>query len=206
MEELFKDFGKVFFRTPIYSYTSLFEDNNKTKNLDDLVLLRLSDPVFLEALYWSSPQLFEAVLKFRVGGMKGAKEKKLMQTLKKYVIRASTRCTPYGIYAGTGIAGIGQKQENQNQVMERKVRIDMGFLLTLKSAIESDTSIYPHLLYSVNNSLYRIPGQYRFIETIIEDGSCHYQLSSLEHSQFLEEIIILSKNRMVSVEDIYALA
>jgi hypothetical protein len=65
MDELFKDFGKVFLRTPIYSYTSLFDDNNATKNLEDLVRLRIGDPVFLEALYWSSPQLFEAVLKFK---------------------------------------------------------------------------------------------------------------------------------------------
>jgi lantibiotic biosynthesis protein len=239
MDELFRDFEKVFVRTPLYSFSSLFADNDRTINLDHLVRLRLNDPVFLEALYWSSPQLFEAVLKFKEGGIKASKEKKLMQTLKKYLIRASTRCTPYGIYAGTGIADIGIKQENQNDSTERKVRIDMGFMQTLKSAIESDEAIYPHLLYSINNSLYSIPGQYRFMETIIENGACHYQLSSLEHSEllkkiialllmgggdtahdqlprlvssptgdneFLEEIFILSKSRMASVDDIYALA
>lgn len=205
MKELFKDYGKVFVRTPIYSYTSLFGDNNETKNLNDLVLLRLNDPVFLEALYWSSPQLFEAVLKFKEGDIKATKEKKLMQTLKKYLIRASTRCTPYGIYAGTGIADIGIQQENQNHSMERKVRLDMGLMQTLKSAIESDEAIYTHLFYSVNNSLYSIPGQYRFMETIIEKEACHYQLSSLEHSELLEQIILLSKNRMLFVADIYAL-
>jgi lantibiotic biosynthesis protein len=147
MDELFKDFGKVFLRTPIYSYTSLFDDNNATKNLEDLVRLRISDPVFMEALYWSSPQLFEAVLKFKEGGIKASKEKKLMQTLKKYLIRASTRCTPYGIYAGTGIADIGIKQENQNDSIQRKVRIDMGFMQTLKSVMESDQAIYPQIRF-----------------------------------------------------------
>jgi len=120
MEKLFKDYGKIFVRTPMYSYTSLFNAPDETKNLDDLVHLRLNDAVFLEALYWSSPQLFEAVLKFKEGGVKGAREKKLMQTLKKYIIRASTRCTPYGIYAGTGIIDIGVHQENQNSEMERR--------------------------------------------------------------------------------------
>ncbi|HXS56128.1 MAG TPA: lantibiotic dehydratase [Hanamia sp.] len=203
--DLFKDYGKVFIRTPLYSYLSLFDENG-TKNLDDLVRLRLHDPVFMEALYWSSPQLFESVLRFKEGVLKVAKEKKLFHTLKKYLIRASTRCTPYGIYAGIGIADIGLMQENQNHVMERKVRIDMGLLQTLKCAIESDPAIYPHLLYSVNNSLYSIPGQYRFMETIIENGTCHYQLSSLEYSDFLEQIVQLSKNKMVCVDDIYALA
>lgn len=206
MNELFKDHAKVFIRTPLYSYQSLFDDNNGTKNLDDLVLLRLSDPVFMEALYWSSPRLFEAVLKFKEGGVKGAKEKKLLQTLKKYLIRASTRCTPYGIYAGTGIADIGIQHENQKRRMERKVRIDIGLMQNLKSVIESDEAVYPHLFYSINNSLYNIPGQYRFMETIIENGACHYQISSIDQTDFLDQIILLSQNKMVSVNDMYAMA
>jgi len=206
MDHLFRNFGKVFIRTPIYSYGSLFNEDKETKNLDDLVRLRINDPVFLEALYWSSPQLLEAVLKFREGVIKGAKEKKLMHTLKKYAIRAATRCTPYGIYAGTAIAGIGIQQEHLNNTRERKVRIDMGFLQTLKAAIESNPAIYPYLLYSVNNSLYRIPGQYRFVETIIENGKCHYQLASLEYSDLLEEIIGFSKNGKLSFIQIAQLA
>ena len=206
MKELFKDYEKVFIRTPIYSYLSLFDGNNGTKNLDDVIRLRLADPVFLEALYWSSPQLFEAVLKFRECAIKGAKEKKLMQTLKKYVIRASTRCTPYGIYAGTGIADIGLEPENQNYVMQRIVRIDMGLMQSLKSAIASDPAIYPHLFYSINNSLYSIPDQYRFMETIVESGKCHYQISSIDQTDFLEKIIGLIQNATVSINDIYTLA
>ncbi len=75
MEEVFEDYGKAFIRTPIYSYASLFNADHKTKNLDELVHLRLNDRVFLEALYWSSPQLFEAVLKFRKDGLKERKKK-----------------------------------------------------------------------------------------------------------------------------------
>jgi thiopeptide-type bacteriocin biosynthesis protein len=129
-----------------------------------------------------------------------------MHTLKKYAIRAATRCTPYGIYAGTAIADIGMQQGNANNARERKVRIDVGFLQTLKAAIERDPAIYPHLWYSVNNSLYRIPGQYRFLETIIENGKCQYQLTSLEHSDLLEEIIIYSREKKLSFIDIAELA
>ena len=206
MKDLFKNFGKVFIRTPVYSYRSLFNENNETKNLDDLVLLRINDPVFIEALYWSSPQLFEAVLKFKEGCLNPAKEKKLMNTLKKYAIRAASRCTPYGIFAGTAIAEIGNKHVPKKNVMERKVRIDMGLLQSIKAVIESDPAIYPHLFYSVNNSLYSIPGQYRFMETVIENGKCHYQLTSLEHSDLLEQIILFSGNSKVSVADIARLA
>jgi len=205
MNDLLNDYGKVFIRTPLYSYASLFNEANETKDLDELVRLRIDDPVFLEALYWSSPQLLEAVLKFKEGGLKAPKEKKLMLTLKKYVIRSGTRCTPYGIYAGTGIADIGIEQVDQKKSMERKVRIDMGFLQNLRSAMESDETIYPHLRYSINNSLYRIAGQYRFMETVIENGRCHYQLSSLEQTDFLDEIIVLAKEKAIGINDIFGL-
>ncbi|MEO6839031.1 MAG: lantibiotic dehydratase, partial [Ginsengibacter sp.] len=205
MEQIFKDFGKVIVRTPLYSYLSLFEKNNETKDLEDLVLFKLNDPVFLEALYWSSPQLFYAALKFKEGGIKGPKENKLMQTLKKYLMRASTRCTPYGIYASTGIATPGSPELNQKRKIERKVRIDMGLLQNIKSQIEGDPEIYPNLLYSINNSLYSIPGQYRFTETIIENGKCQYQLSALQQTLILEQLIVLAGNRLVSLSEIYGL-
>ncbi len=205
MEELFKDFGKVIVRTPLYSYLSLFDQNDDTRDLESLVRVKLQDPVFLEALYWSSPQLFNAALKCKEGNIKGPKEHKLMQTLKKYLIRASTRCTPYGIYASTGIATHGSHELNQKREIERKVRIDMYLLQNIKSQIESDPIIYPHLLYSINNSLYSIPGQYRFTETIIENGKCQYQLSALQQTILLEQLIKLAGITMVSLDDIYEL-
>jgi hypothetical protein len=117
MGKLFNDFGKVFLRTPLYSYGSLFDENSQSKNLEDMVHLRLNDPVFMEGLYWSSPELYAVVLKFKEGKVKGTKEHKLMSSLKKYVIRSSSRCTPYGIYAGTGIADIGIERVIQSNRM-----------------------------------------------------------------------------------------
>lgn len=205
MEEIFNDFGKVIIRTPLYPYSGLFGQNNETKDLEHLVHLKLEDPVFLEALYWSSPQLFNAALKLKEGSIKGPKENKLLQTLKKYLIRASTRCTPYGIYASTGIATPGSHEVNQKREMERKVRIDMGLLQNIKSNIEADPGIYPHLLYSINNSLYSIPGQYRFTETIIENGKSQHQLSALQHTVILAHFIPLAGHSTVSLSDIYEL-
>jgi len=59
MNELFKDHAKVFIRTPLYSYQSLFDDNNETKSLDDPVRLGIQDSVFMEALYWTQQRLIK---------------------------------------------------------------------------------------------------------------------------------------------------
>lgn len=205
-DTLFKDYGKIVIRTPLYSYLSLFGRNSETKNLDEIVRHYIDDPVFMEALYWSSPQLYQAVIKYREGSTKDSKENKLMQTLKKYLIRACTRCTPYGVYAGSSIANIGIREVDRGEKMERKVRIDMGLLHQIKCRIESDPEIWPYLRYMINNSLYSIPNQYRFMETIIESGKCYYQISSIDRTDFLGEIITLAQNGTVSVNDIFTLA
>ncbi len=201
----FKDFGKIIIRRPLYSYLTLFNQDNETKNLEELVHCRLNDPVFMEGLYWSSPQLYNAVLKYKEDNFKSSKANKLMSTLKKYLIRASTRCTPYGIYAGSAIANIGNHELLSGAGMERKVRIDVGLLQQIKNTLEVDPLVWPHLRYSVNNSLFVIPGQYRFIESVIENGKTRYQISSIDQAEHLEKIITLAKKRTISLMDIYSL-
>src|SRR5690606_39268452 len=204
-EALFNDYGKIINRTPLYSYLRLFGLNNETKNLDELVRHHLDDPAFLEGIYWSSPQLFQRVIRFKKGDIKGLKEIKLIQTLKKYLIRASTRCTPYGIYAGSSIADIGIEGVHSDEIMERKVRIDMGLLQQIKCRIESDSGVWPYLRYAINNSLYSVHHQYRFMETIIERGKSHYQISSIDQTDLLKKIIVITQRGNASVNDIYSL-
>ncbi len=38
---LFKDYGKIVFRTPLYSRLSLFGQHNETKNLEEIVAFTL---------------------------------------------------------------------------------------------------------------------------------------------------------------------
>ncbi len=206
MEELLKDFGKAVVRTPLYSWEVLFNEAGETKNLEDLVWLFLDDPVFMEGLYWGSPQLYNQVLKLKEGNIKETKKNNLLYTLKKYLVRASTRPTPYGIFAGSGIKDFDEAEPGLEPQLERKVRIDMALMQSIKLQLESDPSICLHLLYTVNNSLYRIPGQYRFTETVIENGKWNYQLSSVDHTPLLEKVQMLVSDDKLSCKKIYELS
>jgi lantibiotic biosynthesis protein len=182
---MFKDFGKVVVRTPLYSYKCLFDADNRTLDLDDVVAAMLRDPVFIEGLYWSSPQLLE----FVNGNTDSSRKQKLLHTLKKYAIRASTRSTPYGIYAGCGLAG-------GSEGLARKVRTDMGLMQQIVKKMES--VYFPELKYRVNNSLYVIAGQYRFTEIVADQ----YQISSVEQTEVLDRLIGL--NETLSIAEMYA--
>lgn len=205
MQELmYQDFGKVVIRSPLYSYQHLFNLEGKTIGLDDLVLLLLEDPVFVEGIYWSSPQLHQTVLNLKKGKISPLKKNKLFDTLKKYALRASTRCTPYGIYAGCTVAEVGIN-ELSGEIKERVVRIDIGLLQQIVWQIETDDAIWPHMRYHINNSLYSLPDHYRFLESVIEDGKRQYQVSSIERTDLLEEILELSRTQLISIDNIFAL-
>lgn len=205
-EGSFKDHGKIVVRTPLYSYKRLFDQQNRTLDLDKVVFNMLEDPVFVEGLYWSSPQLYETVLEFKNGKVDTSRQHKLMHTLKKYAIRATTRSTPYGIYAGCALAAINGHEDLVEKSSERKVRIDMGLLQQIIKKVEGHPALRVHLQYQVNNSLYQIAGQYRFIEAIQEDGKYQYQISSIDHTDLLERLIALVReNKAVSIADMYAM-
>lgn len=205
-EGSFKDYGKVVIRTPLYSYQRLFDQQNSTLDLNKVVFTMLGDPVFVEGLYWSSPQLHETVLEFKNGNVDTSRQHKLMHTLKKYAIRASTRSTPYGIYAGCALADMDSGEELADKISERKVRIDMGLLQQIKKKVEKHSALWVHLRYQVNDSLYHIAGQYRFIEAIIEDGKCLYQISSIDHTDLLERLIaLIRQHKAVTIADMYAM-
>lgn len=204
-EAICKDFGKVIIRTPLYSFQRLFSSDGKTLGLDDVVLQLLEDPIFIESIYWSSPQLHQTVLDFKNGKVNSSKKCKLLNTLKKYAIRASTRCTPYGIHAGCTIADIGISEKPTSGIKERIVRIDIGLLQLIVRQIETNPVIWPYLRYHINNSLYSLPGQYRFLESIVEAGKHQYQVSSIERTDILEKVLELSKNKLIDIDDIFAL-
>ena len=205
-ETIYQDFGKVIIRSPLYSYQRLFRSEGKTINLDDLVSELLEDPVFIEGIYWSSPQLHQTVLDFKNGIVSPLKKTRLLMTLKKYALRASTRCTPYGIYAGCNVASIGINDKSSiEEIKVRIVRIDVGLLQQIVRHIEADNEIWPHLHYHINNSWYPLPNQYRFLESAIEGKKRQYQVSSIERTEVLEEIIELSKTGLLNMDNIFAL-
>ncbi|PSL31013.1 lantibiotic dehydratase [Chitinophaga ginsengisoli] len=199
-----KDYGKVVVRTPLYSYQCLFDQQNSTLDLDKVVISMLEDPVFIEGLYWSSPQLYETVLEFKNGHLDASRQHKLMHTLKKYAIRASTRSTPYGIYAGCALVDMDNRRELADNIAGRKVRIDIGLLQQIVKKIEKHPALWMHLRYQVNDSLYHIAGQYRFVETIVEEGKYQYQISSIDQTDLLERLIILIRQqKTLTIADMY---
>jgi thiopeptide-type bacteriocin biosynthesis protein len=185
----YETYNKYVIRKPLFSYDVLF-NNGETKNIEDVVGELIQDDSFVTSIYWSSPDLYDTIISHREKKLKEDKIPRLIHTLKKYAIRASTRCTPYGTMAGIALQDF--KNTHQAEPISRKARIDMDFLADLKFHIENHENIRKKLRYNVNNTLDKIPGQYRYQEPIRNDGEEKYQLSSLEMNEYLERISEIS--------------
>jgi len=197
--------GRFIIRSPLFPYNEIREDAPVT--LDELLNKMLRNDLFLEAIFWASPSLYEWTLKMLQG--KDVNKEQITRSLKKYLIRASSRCTPFGLFAGCSIGNIAGNGYNlaidNNPYNTRKhVRIDMHFLVTLSSYISQDYRIWLGLKYYANTSIYEIGNTYRYVEYQVENGLRNYNTASIEKNDLLENILFAAKSG-IRVKDILSL-
>ncbi|HEY4288983.1 MAG TPA: lantibiotic dehydratase [Puia sp.] len=158
---------------------------------DTEVLVR--DPAFMEALYLASPVLYKECVKYREGGAASKKDAtKLANSLGKYFIRMSSRCTPFGLFSGCAVVGWGEGESavvTSSQVLKRHTRPDMFYLCALAEYLSAQPSIRQRLVYFANSSTYRIGEDLRYVECFQLDGHSAHQLSSVLYSDYLQTIL-----------------
>lgn len=87
----------------------------------------LSDPVFSEAVFLASPEFYD---EWQKAGKLAAKEQfRLDISLYKYLSRAQSRCTPFGLFAGCSVGHWGDHNDieiSRSEGWERCTRLDMN--------------------------------------------------------------------------------
>jgi thiopeptide-type bacteriocin biosynthesis protein len=186
-----KAFTKAAMRLPLYGidfYRNFFRDEEN--NLKKI----LSDKVFLNALYLASPQLYYAVINTDEASLfeDNRKARKLRLSLLRYIYRISTRCTPFGLFAGCSVAALGSATRVvMNDIAEYRqhTRLDMQYLFSLVDSIRRHPGIKPHLQYFVNTSLYHLGNAYRYVECSYVNGARKFELVSIAVTPYLTRVI-----------------
>lgn len=175
MKTTFTSFHNFVFRTPLFPINFLSEDKTLT-------------PEFREALYLASPELYEGCV-----SNDPKKQNKFKQSILKYYHRATTRCTPFGLFAGCSTGEVTNNTKIElcdTAKSQRRTRLDMQYLCALIQKIEHDPIVQEQLIYYPNDSLYEIGGKYRYIEYSY-DKKLHRQhkVSSLAVDDALETVL-----------------
>jgi thiopeptide-type bacteriocin biosynthesis protein len=146
--------------------------------------------IFQEGLYLASPEFWQELQK---AGAESVHNEKIKQSLYKYWIRSATRCTPYGTFAGCSLAAISD--ESTSIVLKNKeehvrcIRLDMNYMANIISAISRLSPIVEQLRFSLNNSIYQLPGNMRYAEYSIRNNIRHYHLASIQSTTYLTAVL-----------------
>ncbi len=186
-------FDRFVIRTPLFSFDvfikylyELSESNDNFKSL-------LTNKIIQEAVYIATPELFNELLKYLEKGLPVIKdEERFKYSITRYLSRMSTRCTPFGIFAGCSTGQIDDRtfiSLSQIQNYKRHTRLDMNYLCALAQDIAKSTEVKRHIKYFCNTSIYQIGDKIRYVEYFYKVVTRVHCIAAVDYSEYLNKVL-----------------
>ncbi|MEB8346894.1 lantibiotic dehydratase family protein [Flavobacteriaceae bacterium KMM 6898] len=180
-------------RAPLFPIKYYFELTKNQKILDKDLFDLLNNEVLFEALLIASPEITRQVSLLLEGGITDKKKKeKLKRTIIKYLVRISTRSTPFGLFAGCTSGYFSKSTKiflEQTDKYIRRTRFDMHFLISLAQELTKNPKAQQHLHWRPNTSLYKVGKQWRYIQYAYFEGKRTHSLEAVSSFKILDQII-----------------
>lgn len=189
-------FSKYVLRVPLFS-VDFFNSITKNENTTEEELKKIcKDKRIQEAIFLASPSLFQEFTKWINNGLNSNKSERMSYSVLKYLSRMSSRCTPFGLFAGTAVGEVNDKtaiELRSNRTNNRHTRLDMNYLVALSQDIVKIKKIREQLKFYPNTSLYKIGRQFRFVEYSYINSKRIHHIIGVNYSEYLYKIINTSK-------------
>ena len=170
----YKAFDSFVIRTPLLSFENRLEFD-------------FDNPLFEEALYIASPELYE-----QKNLQRAAYSSHMQRTLYKYWVRASTRSTPFGLFSSWSLGRIGDNDNveiGNSAGIVRHARLDMSLLCRIARHLQTIPEVAERVLYYPNDSIVCVGDQIHFVEYQNKDGYRTYYLQRADYSEELGAIL-----------------
>ncbi|MEL6561286.1 MAG: lantibiotic dehydratase family protein [Bacteroidota bacterium] len=181
----YKSLDSYVVRTPVLSIAEL------SGITEEHIQKLCKTPFISEAIYTASPDLHSKMTRY-LKGDDDVQDDKLVYTLLKYIVRMSSRCTPFGLFSGCALgefAEVTKVELNNLEFHKRFSRLDMNYLGALTQNIEADPVVREQLLYYKNSSLYLLRDQLRYIEFRYFNAARKHYTVSIDHSHYTEAVL-----------------
>ncbi|WP_298900862.1 lantibiotic dehydratase family protein [uncultured Psychroserpens sp.] len=193
----YRSFSSYVLRSPLLTF-DFYKQITKNQYVSDEQFRSIcSDSRIKEAVFLASPALSKAIDRWVNGDIENKKDiDKLKWSLLKYVSRMSSRCTPFGLFAG---CSVGQFEDNTKinldacEDYKRHTRLDMNYLVALSQDLTKIEHIKKQLLFFPNTSIYKIANQLRYIEYKYIKGKRYHYIISVDHTSYLEQVLVRAK-------------
>lgn len=189
----YQNFPHFVLRSPLFPYNFLEsivgERETSIEQLRDLYNL----PQIQEAIWLASPNLFSKMMKWLEGELTDKKEvERLHYALLRYIIRMSSRCTPFGLFAGFCL-GRWEEADRidlpQQSKYIRHTRLDMNYLCALTQDLAKHPDIKERIKYYPNTSIYSAGSQVRYVEFRYQTARRSHHIVAVDDSQYLRRVL-----------------
>ena len=153
--------------------------------------VKILNPTVQEAIYVASPVLYAELQKYIAGTIANPDEKRRIESsIYRYISRMSSRCTPFGLFAGCSVASItGDTTSIILSNYNRCTRLDMYFLCTLAQELSKQSGIKENMKYYPNTTLYSLGNKYRYVEYQYIQSKRIHRIASVARSVYLDAIL-----------------
>jgi len=197
----YQAFENFILRTPLLPLESIesFYSENRTFHEELRKFYEL--PEVQEAMFLASPALYDQMMKWL--HTENIPDDKLLITLIKYISRMSTRCTPFGLFAGISIGTYEHETliELEGRSRYKKhTRLDMYYLCAFAADLVQEKKIQEKIKFHPNSSIYKIRNKIRYVEYSYQKGRRIHSLVSVENSEYLTKILQAAKKGLTRDE------
>ncbi|WP_243354890.1 lantibiotic dehydratase [Bacillus litorisediminis] len=177
---------------PLAAFFSLHRLNDSS--LNEIIKYYINNEKFMEAIRIGSKDLYNDLLEVDFESANTSRKKKLVESLTKYYLRASTRPTPFGLFGVTGI-GYLYNENTCEEIVEKigngplykYIDIDMQWLLGLITKLESNLDVLTHLNVKFSNITSNRGDREVLLHSIKNDGNISISIKSNELISFIKK-------------------
>ncbi|HEY0177493.1 MAG TPA: lantibiotic dehydratase, partial [Pedobacter sp.] len=183
-------------RMPALSVDHLFllSRTGDTESLTAAIFKIYQSGDLQESIYLASPELYAELLKW-LENPGPVYNERLVLTLYKYLLRMSSRCTPYGLFAGFNMGTVteGATAWKLKEGTVKHSRLDMNYVAEIAAALVQQPELKAKLTFYPNNSLYRTDNTYRYYEYRLRNKKRDYFLISVKASKYVDTVLGTAK-------------
>jgi len=194
----YQSFNRFILRTPLYPIEFLRSILSKENNSEKQLKTVCENTAIQEAIFLASPNLHSKIVKWLKGELNDKKEiDNLPQAIYKYIARMSSRCTPFGLFAGNSVGRTGEETRliipSLNEY-RRVTRLDMNYLCSLAQDLLKRENIRECTLFYPNNSLYEFGDKLRYTEYYYQNTKRTHHIAAVDHSEYLQSVLGKARN------------
>jgi class I lanthipeptide synthase len=157
----------------------------------------VTEPLFREALWIASPSLSAQCESWSACDEADVEQRTLVSLL-KYFVRATTRPTPFGLFATCSTGTIGQATRltfGSRDTWRKATRFDSLVVHAFRDKLLAHEKTWQHIPVKPNGTLHRVAQRYHYVERIAREksGSLYeYSLSTAEATPHLASVLKLA--------------